>query len=423
MAQPAVPGQGVGPNAVGSAIEEYSALLQSLAAGPGGDFTSRLLSAFRARDRLAKALAEDSTKAEEAALLIRLDVKLKSAAAKIVSLAGEQSFAELRETFQPTAGRWWWWLDERVAQEKARRTVSLQLVAAICVIISIKFISEIGLRLTTGEGDSLAGINSVVQVVLPAIGGLMAVLLVGANLPEPVSQWALTLLAPVSRRRYGTVKQLILAILLLGVSALGRFWGVCVAAQKYYDQGFRNWQAENLTRAREKYQRAIALCPDFAQAHYSLAIVFEDTQKDEEAIKEYETAVRLDSSFGAASNNLARLYLRRNKDADARNALAILDPKIQVLPPDPHDQYSLYKNHGWANYLLKNYAQAENDLRRAIQIEERGASAHYLLAKVLETQKKEGAKSEYRACVVYSNQSEDVDRAWVADAANHLQEQ
>lgn len=77
-------------------------------------------------------------------------------------------------------------------------------------------------------------------------------------------------------------------------------------------------------------QRAVALSPDFAQAHYQLGIVCEEDGDTSSAIREFEIAAKQDRTMGAAHYHLARLYQKTGRAAlAAREFKAVKNLRAQ----------------------------------------------------------------------------------------------
>lgn len=207
------------------------------------------------------------------------------------------------------------------------------------------------------------------------------------------------------------------------VFALGAWLCLPVFARYYNERGTRFQYSDvcDLTGARESYRKAVRLQPGFAQAHYNLATVEEDLDR-ENAIEEYRLAISSDSRIYPAYNNLARLYLLRGNEKDFESALNLLSQAEVLAPQDENVQYSLNKNLGWANYALKHNAIAEGYLRRAIALrsQQGGAAAHCLLAYVLKEEDKAGAADECFDCVSLAPGEKDVEPKWISDAQDCL---
>jgi tetratricopeptide (TPR) repeat protein len=206
------------------------------------------------------------------------------------------------------------------------------------------------------------------------------------------------------------------------IIALGLWLSMPVLARYFNERGagFQYREQPDLSRARESYQQALRLKPSYAQAHYNLALIYEDLQP-EKAIEEYLLAIMHDSQIYPAYNNLARLYLLRGKGKDYEDALNILSQAGDLSPHDENAQYRLNKNLGWANYALKHYSMAEMYLRRAISLRtEQEAAAHCLLAYALKEQGKAGVADECFDCVSLAPGEKDLDPKWLSDAQECL---
>ena len=62
-----------------------------------------------------------------------------------------------------------------------------------------------------------------------------------------------------------------------------------------------------LVEAADEFDQAIRLKPDYAQAHYNLAITLGRMRRFSEAADQLEQAVRLEPDYGEARETLARL--------------------------------------------------------------------------------------------------------------------
>jgi len=190
------------------------------------------------------------------------------------------------------------------------------------------------------------------------------------------------------------------------------------AARYYNNRGVRLQHEGNVQAAIQNYKRALSLSPSYAAAHYNLADAYEEIPDYGKAISEYQRAINADLTFYEAYNDLARLYILREKDYGS--ALRSLDRALSLKPKESSVQYSLYKNYGWANLELRNFGQSEHDLRLAMGLEPDRGAAHCLLAKVLELQGKTGdALSEWESCAAASNQP-DTEPEWRNEAQERL---
>ncbi len=99
-----------------------------------------------------------------------------------------------------------------------------------------------------------------------------------------------------------------------------------------------------------------------AMAHNGRGLYFMDENRLEDALRDFNQAVLLNSRFFEAFNNRASLYMKRNQDA-----LAIQDLKT-VIYINP--QYSkAYNNRGYLLYKQKNYEESLKDYSKSIAID------------------------------------------------------
>jgi tetratricopeptide (TPR) repeat protein len=70
--------------------------------------------------------------------------------------------------------------------------------------------------------------------------------------------------------------------------------------------------------------KAVAIDPQFADAHYELGVLYQDEGAVEKAILEYETAVRLRPGLKPAHYRLGRLYADRGQAELARREFQIV---------------------------------------------------------------------------------------------------
>jgi tetratricopeptide (TPR) repeat protein len=90
------------------------------------------------------------------------------------------------------------------------------------------------------------------------------------------------------------------------------------AAAYYYALSLRGRNvssaaAWDMAQAEALLKRAVKLDPNFAEAHYELALLYEDQQQEVSAMREFETAVKLRPDFAKAHYRLARLYRKQGK--------------------------------------------------------------------------------------------------------------
>lgn len=236
-------------------------------------------------------------------------------------------------------------------------------------------------------------------------------------------------------------------LLLIGVSG---FWGLGRAlAVYYYSRGLENHLARQWEEAEAHYKQALKLNPNYAEAHSALGFLCQNRQDWECARSEYEKAIALQPNLAiahlnlgilcedrqdwecagtayrqaarnglpAAYNNLARLRILQ-QDFDA--AAELLSQGKQ-LAKDPGTQYATLKNLGWAKLGQRRYKEAEETLRKAIQLKGDRAPAYCLLAQVLESENQpQNALAQWENCLRYASRYSPDEAAWIDMARERL---
>ena len=236
-------------------------------------------------------------------------------------------------------------------------------------------------------------------------------------------------------------------LLLIGVSG---FWGLGRSlAVYYYSRGLENHLARQWEEAEANYKQALKLNPNYAEVHSALGFLCQNRQDVECARREYEKAIALDPNLAiahlnlgilcedrqdwecastayqqaarnglpAAYNNLARLRILQ-QDFDA--AAELLSQGLQ-LAKDPNTQYATLKNLGWAKLGQKRYFEAEETLRKAIELKGDRAPAHCLLAQVKESENQaQNALPEWENCLRYASRYNPDEAAWIDMARERL---
>jgi tetratricopeptide (TPR) repeat protein len=220
----------------------------------------------------------------------------------------------------------------------------------------------------------------------------------------------------VSYLKHRTAPTLVLVVaaagLLLGLGQMPKF------ARYFNNRGVVHQQKGDIGAAIVDYRWALRFSPGYAAAHYNLGDAYEEIPDYVKALEQYQSAIDVDPTFYPAYNNLSRLCILRQKDYGA--AMRLLDRALSFQPKEPSVQYTLYKNYGWADLEMGQFGQAEHNLRIAAGLNSQRGSAHCLLAKVLEAQKRGAdALPEWESCLGYSNQPE-VEPEWRNEAHERL---
>lgn len=98
--------------------------------------------------------------------------------------------------------------------------------------------------------------------------------------------------------------------------------------------------------------------------------------KSKEAIEGFQAAIAAYPKFAQAYNDLGVQYMKSGDIVKADEAF------VNAIQIDPA-YYNALLNHGMANFMVRQYKDAEIILRKAVSIKDDGAVAHYFLGQTL----------------------------------------
>jgi serine/threonine protein kinase len=148
---------------------------------------------------------------------------------------------------------------------------------------------------------------------------------------------------------------------------------------------------KDLKCTKDKLEQAIQAEPRGWEALYNLAVLLEDEQNFPGARQLYQRSIQNGPREALPAINLSRLdilagYPRRALD------------RLQAIPTqslwDSNSQWGHAKNVGWAYYVLKDYPQADQWLRKAITIDPERADSYCLLAQLQDLRTNESQSSQ-----------------------------
>ncbi|MEO5935611.1 MAG: tetratricopeptide repeat protein, partial [Terriglobales bacterium] len=107
-------------------------------------------------------------------------------------------------------------------------------------------------------------------------------------------------------------------------------------AQKEFDKGAEALADGNLKKARQQFEKAIELYPQYDQAYNNLGVVYMQSEQPDEGRKAFEKALALNDSFSRAYINLAKIELGAKNFARANQLLQ------KALVGDPLNPQGLF---------------------------------------------------------------------------------
>ncbi len=171
---------------------------------------------------------------------------------------------------------------------------------------------------------------------------------------------------------------------------------VPVAKAKQYAIEFGKGQAaldhDDLNTAIPHLQKYVAARPDDPSGHILLGSGLQQAQRFDEATQEFERALTLDPDNPYVEVNLAKIYVYQKK---SDKALALFKKGMPQAGADADaSAFYLYAT------ALKNtgsLTEAESNIRKALQLDQKDIDAHRLLAEILNLEgKDEEALAEVR---------------------------
>jgi tetratricopeptide (TPR) repeat protein len=433
---------------VGAAISLYEDAINNLLLKQNGSARSRndddelkVMKVLVARDQIEHQMSGQPITVDILTRIAQQDRRLKESVKAINNIVGRSTLTSWRESRQPPESAWWWSLE--LQETEPWYKLALTIFLWVCIAMALSFIVELVRRF----------VSSGVDIPSTILQGWLG-FLVGSTIFQFAKQVA-EVRSRQSNEKSASSKlrtRLILAVIIV-LTALAMEYFRPTVAYYYSNKGVYERAGGQPSSPIESYQRSINLKPDDAIAHYNLASAYEAILEYEKAESEYLSAIRWNDQLYIVYPRLARLYILRRKDP--ANALRLIDTgleKLDLLEQDEralaalNDQerqeikkswqrtrFALWKDRGWAELNLEHYGQAENALKKALEIRKDGAAALCLLAQVLEQKarkletqpgkaqslKAQKAKDEaifqWEQCIANSNlQKDEIEPDWLS---------
>jgi tetratricopeptide (TPR) repeat protein len=194
--------------------------------------------------------------------------------------------------------------------------------------------------------------------------------------------------------------------------------------QAYYTAGNQALQAKEFERAIELYDKSITVQPTFAQAHYNKGLALRNLSRGEEALVEFDQAIKLSTASRnnqilEAATNAARNYLlisaaAKKESKSYAEAISYLSKAVEYKETDAELHYRLAEVHN----LMMEHDKAIVSANRALELEQGGpvdrARIYFELANALKLKANVPA-----ACEAYKNASFGDFRANAEHAMTH----
>ncbi len=213
----------------------------------------------------------------------------------------------------------------------------------------------------------------------------------------------------------------------------------CQSAAQQVATGTQFLDRGKVLEARAAYREAVALMPDYAEAHANLGLVHMLTGDLKGAVSRQLEAIRLKPDLAEAHYNLGNVYSRRRRYAEAvlsyREAIRL---KPESAPPDSvvsvvdahqgaytrsvagYQHAMRYAGLANASLNLGDHAAAIEAYKRAIHLAPDFADGHYNLGVIHEREGNVGSAIVHWRAYLKLARSDPAQGAWVADARARL---
>ena len=148
-------------------------------------------------------------------------------------------------------------------------------------------------------------------------------------------------------------------------------------ADTHYYRGITLFEAGKVQEAIQQYEQAIRLKPDFASAYNNLGSSLQQAGKLAEAISYYKRALQIEPNNARLHYNLA---IALEKVGDVPGAIGQYEQAIRINP----DDVDAHNNLGNAHFRAGRRQDAIQQYEQALRINPDSALAHYNLAVALE---------------------------------------
>src|ERR1700730_7438443 len=126
--------------------------------------------------------------------------------------------------------------------------------------------------------------------------------------------------------------------------------GLSSVAKSSLDAAVAALQANSLDRAERNARAAVSASPRSAITHNVLGVVLDRSGRSNEALGEFNTALKLDPNLVSARNNLGRLLAQHGKTAEA---IAEFERVLRIDPAHVQAHYNLGALYGDAGDFVK----------------------------------------------------------------------
>lgn len=394
-------------------LEKYALGIDELA----NNNASSILSVLLIRDEIETTLQDNKHLGlKETQKLTELDKVLEDQ----LGLLHLDEFAEWRHTIQPSKNNWWWWVDIKKEEEK---NFLWELLTSLVMLFSTTVSVQIIRKLWDGSPDNVS-----------IFGTLLLVAITSSPITTRGREFANWLLKKLRiKRAVHTQAMTTMAVIAFLLVITVQFAIMPQLARYYNTEGLTALAGNELTIAKQSFQRAVAINPDYAIGYYHVAKVYKDIAQYENAISWYESSIEINLDFPLAYIDLANIKIESGDYGEATNLLNIAlsksNEKLEGIEQEIVN-YAIWVNLGWTFFEKKDYVLAQSYLEKALLLEGsipaeyRSARLYYLLAKINEfNDQSDMAIVNWENVLKYVDQTDPKQIAWRIEALQKVEEE
>ena len=381
------------------ALAQYTDALTNLKLAKSEPSEIEILHILVTRDTIEESLSEKTQlSVGSLAKLLELDNFLKQQAHAIARGA---KLAQWRTTFHPSTEAWWWFLEPTSDEEVSHSNPLDPLFNGL----TIAGLTAVGAYMATFvQLFSTGGISFAESFGLLGQGGLLLTVIHALQNTGQEKIKNLLKKLNISPQFHSQATLGITAMLLL--ASVGVNNSLPEIGKWNYREGEKLYKKGLLVKAKAQYEQAAKITPENSDILIALGKISESLGDLDQAQKLYQRVV--ERGDARAFNNLGRVYISSKKKlSDAESLLRIGLQEFSKGSRKEDDQlnYELHLNLGWVLLEQGFYEEAEKELRKAVELDEKilekqlgGGMAYCLLPeamkKVMEGRKDQTNKKQ-----------------------------
>ena len=136
-------------------------------------------------------------------------------------------------------------------------------------------------------------------------------------------------------------------------------------------------ESNNFYKAKQLFQKAIQIQPNYAAAHNNLGITFNALEEAQKAIISYQKAIQIQPNYAAAHNNLGMVF---GELGDFEKAISSYQMAIKIQS----NYLAAHYNLGMLFKKMREHQKAINCFQKVIQIKSNHADTHNNLGMVFQ---------------------------------------